>query len=311
MGVDVKIDDILAFDATIHYGSVSRAAKILGLTQSTITRRVQNLEHDLGVELLSRDTRPARPTQLGMRVFEQARSALQQIDQITNLVSEQAEPTGPFRIGIPQFLSESIAISAIRHLQARFPDITIKMTTEMTPALLRMVAEGSLDTAIVVLPPNGALPSHLTGHRLAALTMNVVVPRGALSEREDLQLSDIHEMGWILNPAECGFRNGLNNALKKQGLPLVLNFDVTGVEVQLGLVASELGIGLIPSHMLESSTHKRRVEIITLSDFQLCNDLWLARPNLLGCMANAANELGLFVREKIEHHWSTSGASKL
>lgn len=302
----MKIDDILAFDATIHYGSVSQAAKVLGLTQSTVTRRVQNLEQDLGVELLCRDTRPARPTQLGMRVFQQARSALQQIDQITNLVSEQAEPTGPFRIGVPQFLSESIAISAIKHLQGKFPDVTIKMTTEMTPALLQMVSEGLLDSAIVVLPPNGALPAHLIGHRLAPLAMHVVAPRGAIYMRDDLQLSDIHKIGWILNPAECGFRNGLSNALKKKGLPLVLNFDVTGVEVQLGLVASELGLGLIPSHMLETSAHKRKVEVVPVNDFQLNNDLWLARPDLLGCLANAAHEFGSFVQEKLNHPKSIS-----
>ena len=57
----MKTDDLKAFDAVVRIGSISEAARALGLTQPSITRRIQNLEEALGVQLLDRNTKPPRP----------------------------------------------------------------------------------------------------------------------------------------------------------------------------------------------------------------------------------------------------------
>ena len=61
----MKTDDIEAFVAVIRSGSLNAAALSLGLTQPAITRRLQSLEQDLGVDLLDRHTKPLKPTRLG------------------------------------------------------------------------------------------------------------------------------------------------------------------------------------------------------------------------------------------------------
>lgn len=58
----MKISDIDAFAAVVRCQSLSQAAYDLGITQPAITRRVQNLEEALGIELLDRNTKPMRPT---------------------------------------------------------------------------------------------------------------------------------------------------------------------------------------------------------------------------------------------------------
>lgn len=295
----MKMDDILAFDAVIQHKSVSRAAEILQLTQSAVTRRVQNLEDALGVELLSRQTRPARATPIGLRVYEQARSALQQLEQITNIVQETAEPEGIMRLGIPQFLSEAISVGAIADLGAQFPALDIRVTTGTTPALLHGLQSGTLDTAALVLPHHGQLPAPLAGHRLSPLSMVVVARAGDLPDPA-YRLAQIHDRGWILNPGECGFRNGLADALAAQALPMKLNLDVAGVEVQLGLVAAGLGLALVPAHMLGASRHGQAITPVPVEDFLLQNDLWLARPPVLGRLTRAANAFGSFVRQSLQ-----------
>lgn len=300
----MKMDDILAFDAVIQHKSISRAAEMLRVTQSAVTRRVQNLEEALGVELLSRQTRPSRPTQIGLRVYEQARSALQQLEQITNIVQESAVPEGLYRLGIPQFLSEGIAVGAITSLGDQFPGLDIRVTTATTPALLNGLLTGELDTAALVLPQSGTLPTPLIGHRLSPLAMSVVARAGDLPGGRH-RLAQLQDRGWILNPDECGFRNGLKHALDAQALPMKLNLDVAGVEVQLGLVAAGLGLGLVPSHMLDASRHRAAIMTVEMEDFRLRNDLWIARPPILGRLTRAANAFGAFVRQSLSRDEDT------
>lgn len=290
------MDDILAFDSVIRTGSISHAAQALGITQSAVTRRVQTLEETLGVTLLNRETRPSRPTQIGRRVHEQVRLALEQLEQITNVVEEDAEPEGIFRLGVPQFLSEGIAIGAIASLKEEFPRLDIQVTTATTPALLSGLLSGDIDTAALVMSRQGSLPEALVGHRLSPLSMTVVGQKFATAPA-DYRLDELHSRGWILNPGECGFRNGLNNALNAQGLPLKLNLDVAGVEVQLGLVAAGHGLALVPAHMLETSRHRDAVAPLVVTDFRLDNDLWLAHPRILGRLTQAATAFGAYIRD--------------
>jgi len=173
------------------------------------------------------------------------------------------------------------------------------VTTATTPALLSGLLSGDIDTAVLVMSRQGSLPEALVGHRLSPLSMTVVAQRVATSPA-DYRLVELHSRGWILNPGECGFRNGLNNALNAQGLPLKLNLDVAGVEVQLGLVAAGHGLALVPAHMLETSRHRDAIEPLAVSDFRLDNDLWLARPRILGRLTQAATSFGAYIRQVMD-----------
>jgi DNA-binding transcriptional LysR family regulator len=70
----MKLDEMEAFVEVVRSQSLSHAANALGLTQPAVTRRLQNLEEALGVELLDRNTKPLKPTPLGRAIFEQCRS---------------------------------------------------------------------------------------------------------------------------------------------------------------------------------------------------------------------------------------------
>ena len=69
----MKIDEIDAYVTVIRCQSLQQAALSLGLTQPAITRRLQNFEEALGVELLDRNTRPLKATATGRIVYEQCR----------------------------------------------------------------------------------------------------------------------------------------------------------------------------------------------------------------------------------------------
>src|SRR3990167_8477087 len=86
----IKVADTLSF---------SRAAKALGVPASSISRRIADLEAELGVELLHRTTRTVRLTEIGALYLEQVRAGLTQLTDAEELVGLRGgTPSGTLRI---------------------------------------------------------------------------------------------------------------------------------------------------------------------------------------------------------------------
>src|SRR6266853_5956266 len=84
------IDNLKAFAAVIDCKSLTKAASRLFLTQSAISRRIQQLEEALGGTLLDRTQRPPSSTALGRRVYEQSLPILRAVNDLTTLARKNA-----------------------------------------------------------------------------------------------------------------------------------------------------------------------------------------------------------------------------
>jgi DNA-binding transcriptional LysR family regulator len=153
--------DLQAFVAVVDSGSMVRAAERLHLTQPALTRRVQNLEAMLGVELLDRLSKPLKPSAAGNEVYVLARSVLRAVDDLVSMASPESEPSGELRIGMPPFLAQVALEAPIDCLREMFPRLTLRVTAGWSPALLQGIERGSLDASIVLMPPGYTPPETL------------------------------------------------------------------------------------------------------------------------------------------------------
>jgi DNA-binding transcriptional LysR family regulator len=134
-------NDLYAFTAVAAARSFTRAAAQLGISQSTLSQTIRNLEEQLDVRLLTRSTRSVALTEAGERLmatlgpgFAEMEAALEAIGDLT------ARPRGTIRISA----GEHAAVSALRPGLNRFlvdyPEIEVEIATEA--ALIDTVAEG-------------------------------------------------------------------------------------------------------------------------------------------------------------------------
>jgi len=287
----MKIDDIDAFVAVVRSLSLSQAAKDMGLTQPAITRRVQNLEESLGVELLDRNTKPPKPSATGKLVYEQCRVVLAEIERLREMVAADAAPSGGLRIGVTQGIGELVLPGALENLSAHYPELSPHVNTGWGPQLVDKVHDGELDVAGVWLAAGAALPRNITG-RVLDRTRLVVVARRQEVTRRSYRLADWYQRGWILNPDGCGFRAGLRRALGSQSLPMVVRLDTNGRQLQLALVAKGHGLGLVPLPLLAHSAQRDALAIVPLSDFKPQIDLWLVHRPSLGKLQTPVEQFG-------------------
>lgn len=287
----MKIDDIDAFVAVVRSQSISQAAESLNLTQPAITRRVQNLEEALGVELLDRHTKPLKPTPIGLRVYAQCLAILREVNTLSELVAGNTPPSGVLRIGVPQTIGDVVLLEALQALKRTYGDLSTQIFNGWGSSLVGKIANGEIDAACALFPAGQTFPEGIVGESLAQMRLVVVAAKGEYAKRR-CKLSDCQRLGWVLNPDGCGFRAGLQRALAEQGLNLRLNLEAFGAELQLGLVANGLGLGLVPEPVLERSRHRDKLEVINVSDFKPVTYLWLIRARFLGNLQDAVQLFG-------------------
>lgn len=99
------LNTLLVFSKVVECRSLSRAATLLGLPKSTISRKITRLESDLGLKLLRRSTHQITVTDTGEGIYRQALKILAATNDIHALVEScKQEPQGTLRAAIPVFI---------------------------------------------------------------------------------------------------------------------------------------------------------------------------------------------------------------
>jgi len=99
------IDALLVFGKVAECRSLSRAAVLLGMPKSTVSRKITQLEADLGIKLLRKNTHQVSVTDLGERIYGHAQKILAEANDVRALVEgSKQEPQGKLRAAIPVFV---------------------------------------------------------------------------------------------------------------------------------------------------------------------------------------------------------------
>jgi DNA-binding transcriptional LysR family regulator len=118
MDNDLDLPALRAFRAVVREGSFSGAALALRTPKSTLSKRVADLETDLGVRLIERTTRRLRITAEGEVLAARADRLLGEADDIRRAMGEQGStPRGHLRIAVPQVMGHVM----MGGIAARFP----------------------------------------------------------------------------------------------------------------------------------------------------------------------------------------------
>ena len=142
----MDLDGIEVFVKVLESGSFSRAAKLLGMPNSTVSAKVSALEKRLGVTLLQRTTRKLRATPAGETYFQQCVLALERLQAAeSELTSAQHEPRGLLRVTAPADIGHSLLATLVRGFLQQYPKTEVELV--VTNRVLDLIAEG-VDLAI-------------------------------------------------------------------------------------------------------------------------------------------------------------------
>jgi DNA-binding transcriptional LysR family regulator len=136
-----NLNSLVLFAAVIDAKSFSRAAQRLSMPTSTVSRRIAELEKELGARLLERSTRHLRLTDFGADVLEYAHQSADIVQEVANIATDHTSgTTGALRLSAPPSVSDSLLAPLICGFQAEFPQISIQVF--ITERVLDLITDG-------------------------------------------------------------------------------------------------------------------------------------------------------------------------
>ncbi|PDT30791.1 LysR family transcriptional regulator [Rhizobium sp. L9] len=136
------IDQLEAFSAVVETESFTRAAERLGLSRSLISRRIAQLELELGVRLLNRTTHYVTPTTLGYAFHDRVKRILQEMNDAVGYVTGAiSEISGLVRISAPTLFGTMYLTSAVQDILAKHP--RLELVLDLTDQPGDLFSEGT------------------------------------------------------------------------------------------------------------------------------------------------------------------------
>lgn len=136
-----KLASLRAFAKVVELGSFSEAGRALRLSRSAISKYINDLENELGVQLLNRTTRQVSPTENGQVYFERAIGVLSDLDAADQAVTHlQATPRGLLRVNAPMSFGTLQLGPAIADFMERYPELRIQLV--LSDAQVDPIQEG-------------------------------------------------------------------------------------------------------------------------------------------------------------------------
>jgi DNA-binding transcriptional LysR family regulator len=135
------LNSLVVFAKVAEASSFSEAARRLKLPVSTVSRRIAELEDQLGVRLLERSTRHLRLTELGAEVLEYAARSAELSETVESIVSNRlSDVCGALRLSAPPSISDTLLAPPVAAFQASYPNVRVQIL--VTDRFVDHIAEG-------------------------------------------------------------------------------------------------------------------------------------------------------------------------
>ncbi len=260
-----QLEYIVAVDTYRHFG---KAAENCFITQPTLSMQIKKLEEDLEIIIFDRSKQPLIPTDVGVRIIEQARIVLKESEEITNIVKEHKnQVSGMLRIGIIPTLAPYLLPIFIGNYKKKYPNIFIKVTEATTENIEELLGKDLIDVGILVTPLN---QEKIIEKPIFYEEMLIYANKGhALHFQKEILVKDIATPEiWLLSDGHC-FRDQVINlcsyvGTEDSGLPF--HFEAGSLETLMNIVDREGGITLIPELAEATMSEKRKSNVRRFSN---------------------------------------------
>ena len=237
------------FVAVAEEQSFTRAAARLHVAQPPLSRQIQQLEAELGVVLIERGTRPARLTEAGRVLFDQAVQILDRVADMRSIARRMTEQRlGRFSIGFVPSTLYGYLPDILRDFRAARPNIELAVMELTTLEQLTALKEGRIDVGFGRIPfEDPAITRRLLRNEKLVAALPAAHP--ALHETAPLPLAAFADDTLIVYPKapRPSYADQVQALFRNAGVRPAALLEVRELQTALGLVAAGLGMCLVPA----------------------------------------------------------------
>ncbi len=246
------------FCTIVEQGQISRAARVLHISQPPLSQRLKELEDELGTPLIIREDGQWQITEAGKILYEKANSILSDLDNLKRqVIDSAAQIGGQVSIGVST-TCETKLLAMLPHLHQRYPSVRFRISVMDSSFLEKDIRNNELDIAILLLPLEH--DEYDVRHLPPGGFSVVYSPQLQLLDREDIRLDDLLDVPLLLSRRwnGGGSYEVMMRHWQKQGRNPQVILDSHNIQTLLRLI--EMGMPaatIVPTSELTDTMHSR------------------------------------------------------
>ena len=265
--------------------SITKAAKASHIALAAASRRIAQLEEQLGVQLLYRSAKGVELTPAGNAMLHHARQMLGQVDEMRAELSDYTKGgKGLVRVhantsALAQYLSADLASFAVLH-----PAIKVAIEEHRSGAIVQALQGGTTDIGIVM---EGAPTGGLQCFDYRTDTLVAVLPRRHPLRGKRVAFARLLDYDFVGLESDTVISRLLAGAAVAAGKPLRLRVQLKGFDVVAKMIQAGLGIGVLPEGAARSFAGPMRLRLVPLTDAWATRRMWVCVRDYASLPASA------------------------
>jgi len=279
---------LLCFACVARAGSFTVAEAQLGVSQSTLTRNVQQLEADLNTVLLERTGRGVVLTAAGKVFLEHAERILEDMREAVERLAQLARsPAVEISIAAPNMFATLYLPRVIRRMVAKHPGLRMNIMEGSTGHVHEWLACGSVDVAVLVVAPK---TPRIVTRKILEEPLLLFVHRGhAFAEKTAVRREDALGLDLVLPASIHGSRKRIDEYFAEADIRLDIKINADSLAVTKALVCESTAYAtVLPARACEAELAAGQLVGIPFSP-PLQRSVFIARPRDRGLSQYAAD----------------------
>ncbi|HEY9575568.1 MAG TPA: LysR family transcriptional regulator [Lachnospiraceae bacterium] len=251
---------INSFVQVAELKSFTKAAMVLGYSQSSVSVQIRQLEEEVGGPLFERINHTVAITKEGERLLKTAREIQLSISKFEKESLAGQKPSGKVRIATSDSLGRNIVEKVFPILNRKYPQISMEVKTGGTGELFRMLNQNEADLVYTLDVPTWNR-DYVVLEENESKVYFVVSAKHPLAGKE-VKVEEILEYPLLLTEKSMSYRRVLEEELAKRHLSLNPSLESGNTELLCSILKDGVGVSFLPEYVIQKGLIEKELEVI-------------------------------------------------
>ena len=257
----MELKSLMTFSTVARLRSFTRAAEYLDIDQTTATKHVQQLEEELGIQLVYRGSRPVQLTVAGSELIGVALPILDDISRLSGW-TPSVGTHGALMVATTHEIASNVLPDVVSQFRQQLPHVSLRLYTRRNAEILRSLEDGSVEIGVV---PSAVTAKRFEFRSLFSVTRELIVPMGhPLLEEASLSIESLATWPLILPGMQSRTRTMVESAFRRKGLEFEVAVELDDMDLIKTYVAAGIGITICPS-LYVGAEDRQRLGVLSLA----------------------------------------------
>ncbi|WP_338215737.1 LysR family transcriptional regulator [Companilactobacillus muriivasis] len=250
----MDVRELITFKTISETRNFSKAADILGYTQSTVSMQIKSLELELGAKLFEYKKRQVSITDAGLQLLPMVEKTLESFSDIKKW--NQTETSGILKIAAPESLTISVIAPKLQQFQKLYPQVQLELQNATCLHNEEVLLRGDVDIAFMMWPskPSKRLIDHDLGEQKMVLVSS--------QKQTFQQLLNDSQATFVINEPECSYRNQFETSVWQQHQRQFRTISLPSIATIKSVVIGGLGFSYLPWEMVKMEVENDQLFVI-------------------------------------------------